>query len=174
MATHSSVLENPRDGRAWWAASMGSHRVRHDWSDLAAAGAEVTILLYWGEHDSPLWYSCLENPMDRGAWWGTVHRVTKSWTWLKWLSMHTCMDAYYYTILYCTILTDLSRKTTASYVFTNTLSLVIFKNPSYWNCILWTLDVILSIMRHQWQIFKQDSNIIWFMFQRYIILVWFY
>ena len=32
-----SCLENPRDGRAWWAASMGSHRVRHDWSDLAVA-----------------------------------------------------------------------------------------------------------------------------------------
>ena len=28
----------------------------------------------------PLQYSCLENPMDRGAWWATVHRVTKSWT----------------------------------------------------------------------------------------------
>ena len=32
-----SCLENPRDGGAWWAASMGSHKVRHDWSDLAAA-----------------------------------------------------------------------------------------------------------------------------------------
>jgi len=29
---------------------------------------------------NPLQYSCLENPMDRGAWWATVHRVTKSWT----------------------------------------------------------------------------------------------
>ena len=27
--------------------------------------------------------------MDRGAWWATVHRVAKSWTQLKWLSMHT-------------------------------------------------------------------------------------
>ena len=27
---------------------------------------------------SPLWYSCLENPMDRGAWWATVHRVAQS------------------------------------------------------------------------------------------------
>jgi len=26
---------------------------------------------------NPLQYSCLENPMDRGAWQGTVHRVTK-------------------------------------------------------------------------------------------------
>ena len=33
---------------------------------------------------SPLQYSCLENSTDRGAWWSTVHRVTKSWTWLKW------------------------------------------------------------------------------------------
>ena len=29
-------------------------------------------------HDNPLQYSCLENPMDRGAWWATVHGVTKS------------------------------------------------------------------------------------------------
>ena len=27
---------------------------------------------------NPLQYSCLENPVDRGAWWATVHRVTKS------------------------------------------------------------------------------------------------
>ena len=31
-----------------------------------------------GGHGNPLQYSCLENPMDRGAWWATVHRVTKS------------------------------------------------------------------------------------------------
>ena len=29
---------------------------------------------------NPLQYSCLENPMDREAWWATVHGVTKSWT----------------------------------------------------------------------------------------------
>ena len=31
-------------------------------------------------NDNPLQYSCLENPMDRGAWWATVHVVTKSRT----------------------------------------------------------------------------------------------
>ena len=31
-----------------------------------------------GGHGNPLQYSCLENPMDRGAWWATVHRVAKS------------------------------------------------------------------------------------------------
>ena len=29
---------------------------------------------------NPLWYSCLENPMDRGAWWATVYEVAKSQT----------------------------------------------------------------------------------------------
>ena len=28
---------------------------------------------------NPLQYSCLENPMDREAWWATVHGVSKSW-----------------------------------------------------------------------------------------------
>ena len=32
---------------------------------------------------NPLQYSCLENPMDRGAWWATLHGVAKSWTCLS-------------------------------------------------------------------------------------------
>ena len=39
-----------------------------------------------GEHGNPLQYPCLENPMDRGAWWALIHRIPKSWTWSKWLS----------------------------------------------------------------------------------------
>ena len=34
-------------------------------------------------NDTPLQYTCLENPMDRGAWWATVHGVAKSQTWLS-------------------------------------------------------------------------------------------
>ena len=41
-----------------------------------------------GGHGNPLQYSCLESSMDRGAWWATVHRIAKSWTQLKQLSMH--------------------------------------------------------------------------------------
>ena len=33
-----------------------------------------------GGNGDSLQYSCLENPMNRGAWRATVHRVTKSWT----------------------------------------------------------------------------------------------
>ena len=36
-----------------------------------------------GEHSNPLQYSCLENSMDRRAWWATAQRVAKSWTQLK-------------------------------------------------------------------------------------------
>jgi len=35
---------------------------------------------------NPLQYSCLKNPVNRGAWWATVHRVAKSQIWLKWLN----------------------------------------------------------------------------------------
>ena len=40
---------------------------------------------------NPLQYSCLENPVDGGAWWAAVHRVAQSRTRLKQLSMHAFM-----------------------------------------------------------------------------------
>ena len=49
--------------------SIGSKRVRHDWSDLAQ--------IHTMGH--PLLYSCLENSMDRGAWWATVHGGHTEW-----------------------------------------------------------------------------------------------
>ena len=33
-----------------------------------------------GGNGNPFQYSCLENSIDRGAWWVTVHGVTESWT----------------------------------------------------------------------------------------------
>ena len=51
---------NARDARdVGWFLGLGRSRVRSG---------------------NPLCYSCLENPMDRGPWWVTVHGVTKSWT----------------------------------------------------------------------------------------------
>ena len=49
-------------------------------------------------HDSPLQYSWLENPMDRGAWRATVHRDTKSQTWLEWL--HSSSRFILYIVVY--------------------------------------------------------------------------
>ena len=54
---------------------------------LASAGDERDMGLIPGSgrspgggHGNPLQYSCLGNPMDRGAWWATIHRVTMSRT----------------------------------------------------------------------------------------------
>ena len=85
--------------------SMGSWRVGHDRSGLAAVATvshrtslvaqTVKRLAYNAEglrsipglrrssgegNGTPLQYSCLENPKDRGAWWATVHWVAKSQT----------------------------------------------------------------------------------------------
>ena len=74
------------------AASVSLHRrlcmsPPHDPSKLICYRA-LTI----GEgNGNTLQYSCLENPVDRGAWWAAVHRVAQSQTQLKQLSMHACI-----------------------------------------------------------------------------------
>ena len=71
--------------------------------DLFKEAALILIYLfycYFGEyHNNPLWYSCLENPMDRGAWRATDNEVAKSQTWLKWLS--TLFFHLYFTYFCC-------------------------------------------------------------------------
>ena len=44
--------------------------------------------MFEGGHDNPIQYYCLENPLDREAWWAIVHRVAQSPTQLRWLSTH--------------------------------------------------------------------------------------
>ena len=45
-----------------------------------------------GRHGNPIQYLCLENPMDRGAWRATVHRVAKSQTRIKQFSINSTSD----------------------------------------------------------------------------------
>ena len=59
----------------------------------AGDARDVGLIPGWGRsplrgHSNPLQYSCLENLTDKGAWQAAVQGVTKSWTWLKWLSTH--------------------------------------------------------------------------------------
>ena len=81
MATHSSVLawRIPGTGEPGGLPSIGSHRVGYNWSNLAAAAAAAAFPHGEG-NGTPLQYSCLENPMDGGAWWAAVHGVAKSRT----------------------------------------------------------------------------------------------
>ena len=53
-----------------------------------SAGNAGGLIPGWGRspgegNGNPLQCSCLENPMDRRAWWAIVHGVTKSWTQLS-------------------------------------------------------------------------------------------
>ena len=82
MATHSSIL-------AWRIPWAGRRFKRHP----MAGDTRDTVSIpesgrsSGGGYGNSLQYSCLENPMDRGAWQATVHRVAQSQTGLKWLSM---------------------------------------------------------------------------------------
>ena len=84
----------PGGGRAEEPGSAGDRR---DAGSILAAGRSPG-----GEHDNPPQYSCLENPMDRGAWWATVHGVTKGQTQLKGLSKHTVVNGRIYILVTCT------------------------------------------------------------------------
>ena len=103
MATHCSILawRIPWTQEPGGPQPMGSQRVRHDWAAntftlLGPDGSDVkesacnagdlrdTGLIPrlerspGGVHSKPLQYSYLENPMDRGGWWATVHTVAES------------------------------------------------------------------------------------------------
>ena len=59
-------------------------RLEASWKKKASFQVWLTIIGPTGEgNGTPLQYSCLENPMDGGAWWAAVHGVGKSWTWLS-------------------------------------------------------------------------------------------
>ena len=93
MATHSSVLawRIPGTEKPDRLQSMGSHRVRYNWSNLAAAAdgkesasseGDLGLVPESGRspeegNDTHFQYSCLGNPMDSAAcpWWATVHGV---------------------------------------------------------------------------------------------------
>ena len=70
------------DRGACWAAvhSVSNSRIRLKWPSTTKPHLDQDVRLIpqlgkypGGGHDNPLQYSCLENPMDRGAWWVTVH-----------------------------------------------------------------------------------------------------
>ena len=64
----------------------------------------------WRRDGNPLQYSCLENAMDKGAWWVIVHGVSKSQIWLKWLS--TCVwakNGFYRSIFAISLITEKTK-----------------------------------------------------------------
>ena len=65
----------PLYGRPWWLL------VKNPPARAGDVGSVPGLGRYPGEgNHNPVQYSCLGNPMDRGAWRPMIHRVTKSWT----------------------------------------------------------------------------------------------
>ena len=62
-------------GLPWWLSSKESTCNAGDTGSIPGLGRSPGE-----ENGNPLHYSCLGNPMGRGAWWATVHGVQKSWT----------------------------------------------------------------------------------------------
>ena len=86
-------------------------------------------------NDNPLQYSCLENPMDRGAWWATIHGVTKSRTRLSDFTFTFILLAYFQSSIHaaaCIRISFLLRLNNISlYVYT-TLNLSIHLLTGIW------------------------------------------
>ena len=88
MATHSNILalripwtEKPGGLQATGSQSL----TRLKWLSTRVHMLRKTAISYSCREGSgtPLQCSCLENPMDGGAWWAAVHGVAKSWAWLS-------------------------------------------------------------------------------------------
>ena len=83
-------------GLPWWHRREESARNAGDLGSISGLGRSPG-----GEHGNPLQHSCLQNPMDRGAWRATVHGVTKSRTrlsnkaQLKTLSATSWVEGFY-------------------------------------------------------------------------------
>ena len=71
----------------WWLSGKESACSAGDLGSIPGLGRSPG-----GGHGNPVQYSCLENPMDRGAWWAIVHEVTQNPTRLKWLNRNNSSD----------------------------------------------------------------------------------
>ena len=84
MAPHSSTLAWKIHGRRSLVGCSPWGRYESDTTERLHFQFSLSCI---GEgNGNPLQCSCLENPMDRGAWWAAVYGVAQSRTWLKWLS----------------------------------------------------------------------------------------
>ena len=81
---HVCIYGLPR-WRLWYRICLSVKEMQETW--VRSLGWEDSLEEGMATHSSIF----AENRMDRGTWWAAAHRVTKIWTRLKQLSMHSCM-----------------------------------------------------------------------------------
>ena len=109
-----------------------SQPLDHRWSPYRTFCVFFEVELISGEGlGNPLQYSCLENPMDRGAWQATVLGVTKSQSGLKQIITPTlaitnwcCRGPYLSALSFCPMVQGRQR---------------MFAMRSFWNCMFWKI-----------------------------------
>ena len=79
MDPDENLLQGTRSSASRTAGTWMGRKSRRE-GDTCRHGPSI---LAYGSNGTPLQYSCLENPMDGGAWWAAVHGVAKSRTWLS-------------------------------------------------------------------------------------------
>ena len=92
MAPHFSTLawKIPWMEEPGGLQSMGSRRVGQDW----ATSLSLSLSCIGEGNGNPLQCSCLENPMDGGAWWAAAYGVAQSRTRLTWLSSSSREESF--------------------------------------------------------------------------------
>ena len=87
MGNTRDLFEKIRDTKGYLRVSLNTIQITRgsEVKESACNARDLGLISGLGRfpgegNGNPLQYSCLENPMDRGAWWATVHGVSKSWT----------------------------------------------------------------------------------------------
>ena len=144
MAPHSST-------RAWkipWTEepgrlqSMGLLRVGHNW----ATSLSLFTFMHWRGNGNPLQCSCLENPVDGGAWWAAVYGAAQSWTRLKRLSSSSSSSSFVFLIYSLKPALSLSSFTLIKRLFSSSLlSAIRVVSSAYLRLLMFLPPILIPV-----------------------------